>query len=209
MLRVLTLALMLLGPVPRPANAADMSTPFDSVLAAGSGDALQRRQQARALLSSGDPDAAVREVAMAAEESPHDAEAWSDYALALADAGQFRRAAAAVIRSLELDPQAFVANKVAIIVFERLGRHREAFETNERLAALGDRIAMYDLAEAFLEGRGVPADPPGAVRWMERAAAAGHFGAMERLALIYRAGLYGQTVDPLLSAAWAARAEAD
>lgn len=170
-------------------------------------DIALRRQLGRALLDVGDGMGGATEFGGIAEELETDAGAWFDYAAALATDYRFTEAASAVARSLALEPGRFEANKIAVIAFERAGREDEAYQANLRLAGMGDRIAMNDIAEALIDGRGVTADPPGAVIWFERAAAAGHIGAMDRLARIHREGLYGRKPDPVLAEQWARKAD--
>jgi TPR repeat protein len=166
-----------------------------------------RRHLGRALLDIGDGMGGATEFGGIAEELKTDAGAWFDYAAALATDYRFTEAATAIARSLALDPDRFEANKIAVIAFERAGRDEEAYQASLRLAGMGDRIAMNDIAEALLEGRGVAANPPAAVPWFERAAAAGHIGAMDRLARIHREGLYGRKPDAALAEQWAKKAE--
>ena len=54
-------------------------------------------------------------------------------------------------------------------------------------------------------GEGPAADTEAAADWLERAADAGHLGAMRRLVEVYRRGLMGQAPDPARAAHWAER----
>jgi len=179
----------------------------NKALQAAPEDLALRRHLGRALLDVGDGMGGATEFGGIAEELQSDAGAWFDYAAALATDYRFTEAATAIARSLALDPQRFEANKIAVIAFERAGRDGEAYQANLRLAAMGDRIAMNDIAEALVDGRGIAADPPRAVTWFERAAQAGHIGAMDRLARIHRDGLYGRKPDPVAAEQWARRAQ--
>ena len=165
-----------------------------------------RRTLARAYMDVGDGMGGTGEYGAIAQDRPGDAQAWFDYAMALATDYRFAESAAAVERALKLRPDHFESNKIAVIAYERMGRHEDAYAANLRLAARGDAISIYDVAESLLEGRGVKSDPPAAVPWFRRAAEAGHFGAMAMLAKIYGEGLYGQAKDPAQAADWAKRA---
>lgn len=170
-------------------------------------DLVLRRALARALMDVGDGIGGTGEYGAIAKDRPDDPRAWFDYGTALATDYRFGEAAVAIERALKLDPNHHEAHKVVILAYERAGRHEEAYTINLRLAGMGDAIGMYDVAESLLEGRGVKADPPASVPWFRRAAEAGHFGAMAKLAKIYGEGLYGQARDPAQAAQWARRAE--
>lgn len=62
----------------------------------------------------------------------------------------------------------------------------------EALAARGDVAMQLRAAQAYLEGRGVPADPAAARAWLEKATAAGNTKAMVRLAKL----LLGGSAEP-------------
>ena len=170
-------------------------------------DLALRRALARAFMDVGDGMGGTGEYGAIVQDRPDDPEAWFDYATSLATDYRFAEAAAAIERALKLDPNRAAAHKVAVIAYERVGRHEDAYASSLRLAGLGDGIGMYDVAEALLMGRGVKSDPAEAVTWYRRAAEAGHFGAMAMLAKIYGEGLYGQAKDPAQAAKWAKRSE--
>ena len=180
-----------------------------SVVQVQSAYILSRRHLARALIDAGDIHGAAVEYGLVVQEQPDDATAWFDYAAALANDYRFREAAAASEMAMNLDPTNLQAIKIAVIAFERSERYADALTSSYRLAATGDRIAMNDIAEAFLYGRGVAENPHEAVLWFERAASAGHFGAMDRLAHIHQMGLYGREPDAKLAAQWSKRASED
>jgi TPR repeat protein len=190
------------------ARGQDKVVACNQALKARPSDAELRRHLGKALLDLGDGMGGANEFGAIAEEKRTDAFAWYEYAAALATDYRFADAAKAIERSLALDPLPFEANKIAVLVYERTGREGAAYAANLRLAELGDRIAMNDIADALVDGRGVKADPPAAVGWFVRAAEAGHFGAMSMLARIYAEGLYGQRRDAAKAAHWARRAEA-
>jgi TPR repeat protein len=189
------------------ARGQDKVVACNQALKATPGDVELRRHLGRALLDIGDGMGGANEFGAIAEERPRDARAWYDYAAALATDYRFADAAKAIARSLALDPRPYEANKIAVLVYERANRDTEAHAANLRLAAMGDRIAMNDIADALLEGRGVQADPAAAVPWLVRAAEAGHFGAMALLARVYAEGLFGQRRDAARAEFWNRKAE--
>lgn len=170
-------------------------------------DLTLRRALARAHMDVGDGIGGTGEYGAIAQDRPNDPQAWFDYGTALATDYRFAEAAVAIEQALKLDPDHRAAHKVAVLAYERAGRLEDAYAMSMRLAGMGDAIGMHDVAEALLEGRGVRADPPASVPWFRRAAEAGHFGAMAKLAKIYGEGLYGQAKDPAQAAVWAKKAE--
>jgi TPR repeat protein len=176
-------------------------------LVAAPGDLALRRALARAYLDVGDGPGATGEYGALAADRPDDAEAWFDYGLALATDNRLKEAAVAVDRALKLNPDDRQIRKLAVLAYEGVGRHADAYAASLWLADLGDAIAMYDVAVWLMEGRGVDADPPAAVPWFKRAAEAGHAGAMAALARIYAEGLHGQARDPAAAAEWAKKAQ--
>ncbi len=72
-------------------------------------------------------------------------------------------------------------------------------------AELGDGEAQYQLAQFYLAGIGVPADPTEAARWMSKAADQGVSAAYERLGALYAEGL-GMPQDFQAAADWFHRA---
>lgn len=179
----------------------------NEALKAAPKDLALRRSMARALMDVGDGIGGTGEYGAIAQDRPGDPQAWFDYGTALATDYRFAEAAVAIERALKLDPNHREANKIAVLTYERAGRFAEAYAASLKLAGLGDAIGMYDVAESLVEGRGVASDPPASVPWFRRAAEAGHFGAMAKLAKIYAEGLYGEKRDPALAAEWAKKAE--
>lgn len=74
-------------------------------------------------------------------------------------------------------------------------------------AQAGDAEAQYMLARQYERGDGVPADDFEAVRWLQRAAAQDHPGAMLDLGWMLANG-YGTAKDPEMAFLWFARAAA-
>ncbi len=188
-------------------RGADKVRACNEALKTAPKDLALRRALARALMDVGDGIGGTGEYGAIAQDRPDDPQAWFDYGTALATDYRFAEAAVAIESALKLDPNHRDANKIAVLAYERAGRDAEAYAANLRLAGMGDAIGMYDVAESLLEGRGVKSDPPASVPWFRRAAEAGHFGAMAKLAKIYAEGLYGEKRDPALAAEWAKKAE--
>ena len=89
------------------------------------------------------------------------------------------------------------------------GDHAGAFASMARVALAGDVEGQAWVAEAYLQGRGVPSDVTEASRWFGRAAARGHVGAMVTRAKIALQGLLvwdGTGPDFETGVLWARRA---
>ncbi|WP_395370021.1 tetratricopeptide repeat protein [Komagataeibacter diospyri] len=69
-------------------------------------------------------------------------------------------------------------------LLEHEGRSAQGFALLGRLARGGMVVAQYQVARAYLDGSGVPRSPLEGVRWMHRAACAGHVEACFSLALM-------------------------
>ncbi len=61
-------------------------------------------------------------------------------------------------------------------------------------ASTGDPAAQYQLAVAYANGDGMPADLSAAIRWFQAAAKAGHPDARQQLAFLREIGAIGDTV---------------
>jgi len=68
-------------------------------------------------------------------------------------------------------------------------------------AEAGDREAMFNLGNRYMEGDGVGKDPAEGVRWLRKAAEAGQTGAMFNLGLLYVNG-EGVAKDPAEAVRW-------
>lgn len=84
-----------------------------------------------------------------------------------------------------LDPAR--AEAIAIQAF-RNGQTREAVPLFKQLAAKHDPTAEYYLGEMYRLGDGVPRSGPEAIKWLTRAADAGHTAAARQLGLLYLNG---------------------
>jgi len=161
-----------------------------------------------ALLLDGAYPAALAAYRRAAHLAPEDAEAHYDLAVAYGALDRFEEAEAPLLRTLALAPGHRQARQVAVLLYQRLGRTAEAAPYVLSLAADGDALAMFEAASHLEHGIGLPADPAGARRWLERAAATGHVGAMQRLADAHLDGRLGLSPDEAEALRWAERARA-
>jgi localization factor PodJL len=82
-----------------------------------------------------------------------------------------------------------------------------AFASLHEAAARGDRLAQYDLASRYAEGRGVPRDLTLAAQWFEKSADQALAPAQYRLGVIYEKGL-GVPLDTAAAVKWYSRAAA-
>lgn len=135
-------------------------------------------------------------------------EAQFDYAAALATVWDYQAAVLPITRAIRLKGDEPRYYRLAAVIYEQLARSDEAFVFHLRLARLGDRIAMYDLASDYAQGRGTEADDAAALHWFEAAAAQDHVGAMEQLAEAYGSGGLGLARDPARAEHWQQRAAA-
>lgn len=74
-------------------------------------------------------------------------------------------------------------------------------------AVQGDPSAQLEIGDRFAEGRGVPADPAAAARWLEKAAAQGLAPAQHRLGSLYEKGR-GVARDLVVARRWYEQAAA-
>ncbi|MFT8711287.1 tetratricopeptide repeat protein [Komagataeibacter rhaeticus] len=88
-------------------------------------------------------------------------------------------------------------------LLEDEGHSARGFARLGQMAGAGMVAAQYQVARAYLEGSGVPRSPLEGVRWMHRAASAGHVEACFSLALMLLVDPPGQGgADGLLPAMW-------
>lgn len=166
------------------------------------------RSLARAQIETGSFEDAVKTYERVVALSPEDAKAHEDLAGTLGFIRQYERAAREMERALSLRPARAADFRTLAIMYVFLNNPGRAVEMNHRAAELGDPIAMYDLRQFYRDGFGVSKDLDTALAWTERAAQAGHLGAMALLTDIYLEGLYGQTADEAKALHWAQRLHA-
>jgi TPR repeat protein len=189
----------------REANDGNIAA-CERAVAAHPRDSVLRRKLALSLIVAGAAERAVDVYREATHLSFDDAEAHYDLAVALGTLNRFPEAVAPIERALALEPDKPRYERLADIIYGRIGAHDKLFRVTLREAEQGDRIAMYEVALLYAEGTGVAADEAQALHWMKRAAARDHVGAMDRLVEIYLEGRFGQPIDPAEAESWARRA---
>lgn len=178
-------------------------------LAEDPGNLVLRRLYAKSLLLGGGERQAIEEYRRIAELLPDDAAAHYDLASAYLALYRYGAAIPPLERALALQPDHVEAMMLAGIAYQSLGRAAEAFPIFLRLAERGDVLAMHDVAVSLERGLGTGKDERAALHWLTRAAEAGHVGALDRLAEVYREGRLGVAPDAAAADAWAARAAAE
>ncbi len=137
-----------------------------------------------------------------------DPEAQFDYAAALATVWNYEAATGPITLAIRLRGDEPRYYRLGAIIYEQLSRPDDAFVFHLRLARMGDRTAMYDVATDYAGGHGTAADPEAARRWFEAAAELDHVAAMEQLADAYRDGGLDLPRDAARAGYWQERAEA-
>jgi TPR repeat protein len=169
-------------------------------------DSALRRKLALSMIVAGAAERAIDVYREAMRLAPDDAEAHYDLAVALGTLNRFPEAVAPIERALALQPDEPRYERLADIVYGRVGAHDKLFRVTLREAEQGDRIAMYEVALLYAEGTGVKADDAQALGWMKRAAERAHVAAMDRLVEVYLEGKLGQRIDPAEAERWARKA---
>jgi TPR repeat protein len=189
----------------REANDGNIAA-CERATAAHPEDAALRRKLALSMIVAGAAERAIDVYREATRLAPDDAEAQYDLAVALGTLNRFPEAVAPIERALALKPDEPRYEKLADIVYGRIGAHDKLFRITLREAQQGDRIAMYEVALLYAEGTGVAADEAQALDWMKRAALRDHVGAMDLLVEVYLEGKLGQRIDPAEAELWARKA---
>ncbi len=128
-----------------PADAPALAACEGAVLAVPEDEAALRRL-AWLLLSSHREPRALELFGRLALSRQDDPEAQFDYAAALATVWNYRAAAEPITRAIRLRGDEPRYYRLAAIIYEQLARPEEAFVFHLRLARMGDRVAMFDLA---------------------------------------------------------------
>jgi TPR repeat protein len=95
---------------------------------------------------------------------------------------------------------------LATIIFRNVRRDETVFRLALRAADLGERRAMFLTSYHYEMGVGTKKDLGRARHWMERAAVAGHVGAMDEMTKGYLHGAMGFKRDERKAEFWATRA---
>ncbi len=141
--------------------------------------------------------------------TPDDPRAYYDFAAALTTFFEFKHAVEPMRAALRLAPDDRDIIRLAAMVFEQAKEYRDAFAVMKHGAELGEMLLMFDVAVYYQRGLGTLNDPQAAREWFERAAEAGHVGAMEVMAAYYRDGRDGTPRDGARARYWAERARAE
>lgn len=169
-------------------------------------DLKVRKNYARAVYITGRYDAALDIYKELAAKQPENAQAQLDYAGALGSLKRYPEAVAPIEAAMRLDPKNLIAFRTAVIIFRNVKQPANSFKASLGGAELGDRLAMYELAWFYFEGEGTEKNETEGVKWMEKAAGAGHVAAMREVAEIYLDGLRGKKPDQEKALKWAKEA---
>jgi TPR repeat protein len=160
----------------------------------------------RLLVNEQYPDAINTYIAIV-EQTPEDPRSRYELAGAMVFLRMYPDAIPHLEKAIALEPENTVYLELAGLTYIQLEQFENAFRVTLRGAELGDIKAMYAVAGMYEHGRGTPASPLRALEWLERSARAGHMGAMDGMARVYREGLYGQAPDPARVESWSRELE--
>lgn len=187
------------------AAAGDFRTCAAAVEAAPADPAL-RRLYAQSLARAADYDGAIGQYREVTRLAPGDARAFYEYAWMLAFVRRYAEAVEPIERSMRLQPNHIESFRAATIIYQLIKRPEDVFRVALAGARLGDPIAMFDTYDCYAEGNGTAKDETQAFLWLEKAAAAGHVTAMDRLAEVFLQGGLGRAPDDKLAEDWATKA---
>lgn len=137
-----------------------------------------------------------------AEEHPENETTHFNLAGALASVSAYGDATAPIQRALDIAAVETEIQKLAAAIYLNTRDYEKSHAMHVKLAASGDRTSMFDLAEDYALGRGTGYDQPLARLWYEKAAKAGHVGAMVVLGAKLESGAFGGPKDPEGAAYW-------
>jgi TPR repeat protein len=115
-------------------------------------------------------------------------------------------AVAPIEAAMRIEPNNLQSLMLATIIFRNVRRDETVFRIALKAANLGDRVAMFMTSYHYESGVGTQKDMARARYWVEKAASAGHVGAMDQMARGYLHGEMGFTPDPQKAEIWATRA---
>lgn len=182
--------------------------PCERALSARPDDIEAERRLAWGLLATYRETEAVERFLTIARRRPADPQAHFDAASVMTGLRMYPQAVPHLQRALDLAPDLLEHQRLAAILFVHTGDWAAAHAANRVLAVAGVPTGLFDLARDFAQGRGVEPDQGEARRWYERAAEAGHVGAMRALAEKLHYGAFGTPPEPRLAGVWRARAAA-
>jgi TPR repeat protein len=169
-------------------------------------DPTLRRLYAISLNKAGHYRAALAQFAEVTRLEPNRFRAQYELGWMLAFVNRYAEAIPPLVKAARLRPKNIAVYRALTISFAAIRRPADALRYALAGARLGDSIAMFDVADHYRNGRGVPRNPALAVLWLERAARAGHVRAMDDLVEVYQYGRLGQTPDDAKAEAWASKA---
>ncbi len=215
---LLAAVLILAAPVPavaedwaaacRAASRVAAVAPCEKALAADPTDVQAARRLAWGLLATYRETEAIRRFEALARTRPDDAQAQLDVASVMTGLRMYPEAVPYMRRALALAPQRTAVQRLAAILFLHTEDYAAAHAAHRALAEAGVAVGLYDLARDYAQGRGTDPDQAQARHWYERAAAAGHVGAMRALADKLEYGAFGTPPEPDLAQLWRQRAAA-
>ncbi|WP_119168759.1 hypothetical protein [Algihabitans albus] len=182
--------------------------PCGAALTADPSDIEAERRLAWGLLATYRETEAIDRFVTIARRRPDDPQAHFDAASVMTGLRMYPQAIPHLRRALALAPDLLRHQRLAAILFVHTGDWAEAHAAHRMLAVAGLPTGLFDLAQDFAQGRGVAPDQAEARHWYERAAEAGHVGAMRSLSEKLRYGAFGTPPEPQLAGRWQARAEA-
>lgn len=115
-------------------------------------------------------------------------------------------AVAPIEAAMRIEPDNLQSLMLATIIFRNVRRDDTVFRIALKAAGLGERVAMFMTAYHYEYGVGTKKDMAQARLWVEKAAVAGHVGAMDQMAKGYLHGEMGFMRNAQKAEQWAARA---
>ena len=182
--------------------------PCERALSARPDDIEMERRLAWGLLATYRETEAVDRFVTIAQKRPDDPQAHFDAASVMTGLRMYPQAVPHLQRALALAPDLLEHQRLAAILFVHTDDWAAAHAANRVLAVAGVPTGLFDLARDFAQGRGVEPDQAEARRWYERAAEAGHVGAMRALAEKLHYGAFSTPPEPQLAGFWRDRAAA-
>lgn len=180
----------------------------EAAVAATPNDVTLLRYLAKAYIEVADFSEAINVFERIADLSPNDPKSHEDLAGTLGFVRAYEPAVRAMRRVLHLRPAKPEDYRALAIMYVNLNDPGAAAAMTEKAALMGDPVAMFDLRRHYIEGFGIEKNLTKAVEWTQKAAEAGHLGAMALMSDIYLEGLYGQRADEARAIEWAERLRA-
>ena len=165
-----------------------------------------RRRLGYAYLEADMFDASIKAFRAVTTRWPNDWQGQFDLASVYGFLQAYPSAVAPIEAALRIEPNNLQSLMLATIIFRNVRRDDTVFRLALRAAGLGERRAMFLTSYHYELGVGTKKDLAKARHWLERAAAAGHVGAMDELTKGYLNGAMGFKPDARKAEFWATRA---